>query len=66
MTSNNNKCIFTNEIRQLLFVDTTFLSLSNVSIVFNISYAHSDTNLPNRCFFAKADFSIQIFTKFTC
>ena len=53
MTPNNNKHIITNEImriRQSLFPHTTFLSLSKVSVVFNVSSSHSNTNLTIRRF----------------
>ena len=53
MTTNNNKYIIINEIvwiKQLLFVNATFLSLSKLSLVFNISPSHSNANLPIRLF----------------
>ena len=53
MTTNNNKHIITNEImriRQSLFADTTFLSLTKVSVVLNVSSSHSNTNLTIRRF----------------
>ena len=53
MKTNNNKHIITNEtvwLRQLLFAHATFLSLSKISVVFNISSSHSNTNLPIRRF----------------
>ena len=53
MKTNNNKHIVTNEIvwkRQLLFAYATFLSLTKVSVVFNISSSHSNINLPTRRF----------------
>ena len=47
MTSNINKHKITNEIvrtRQLIFSHVTFLSLSEVSVVFSISSSHANTN----------------------
>ena len=55
MTTNNNKHIIANEIvsiRQLFFSHDTFLSLSEVSVVFNIPSLHFNTNLPITRFFA--------------
>ena len=51
MTANKHKHIITNEIvrmRQLLFAYVTFLSLSKVSALFNISTSHSNANLRTR------------------
>ena len=53
MTTNNNKYILNNEIvwiKQLLFTHVTFLSSSQVAVVFNIPSLHASINLPNRCF----------------
>ena len=53
MTINHNKHIITIEIvwiRQLFVSRVTFLSLSEVSVVFNISASHANTYLPNRYF----------------
>ena len=53
MATNNNKHIITNEImriRQSLFAHTTFLSLTKVSVVLNVSSSHSNTNLTIRRF----------------
>ena len=53
MTTNKHKHIITNEIvrmRQLLFAYVTFLSLSKVSVLFNISSSHSNANLLTRHF----------------
>lgn len=47
MTTSNKKHIITNDIvwiRQLLCAHATILSLSNVSVVFNISSSHSNDN----------------------
>ena len=49
-TANNNVYIIINEIvriRQLLFPSVTFLSLSEVSSVLNMSSLHVNTNLSN-------------------
>ena len=53
MTTNHNKHIITIEIvwiRQLFVSRATFLSLSEVSVVFNIPASHANTYLPNRHF----------------
>ena len=53
MLTNNNKRIITNKIvwlRESLFAHDTFLWLSKVSVVFNISSLHANTNLPMRRF----------------
>ena len=39
--------------KQLLFSHVNFLSLSKISVVFNISSSHRNTNLPTRCFSQK-------------
>ena len=47
MTTNNNKHIITNEavwIRELFFPYVTYLSIAEVSLVFNISPSHANTN----------------------
>ena len=52
-TANNNVYIIINKIvriRQLLFPSVTFLSLSEVSSVLNMSYLHVNTNLSNERF----------------
>ena len=49
-TANNNVYIIINEIvriRQLLFTSVTFLSLSEVSSILNMSSLHVNTNLSN-------------------
>ena len=49
----DNKHIFTNNIvriRQLFFSHVTFLSSSEISVVFSITSSHASTNLPNRRF----------------
>ena len=49
----DNKHIFTNNIvriRQLFFSHVTFLSSSEISVVFSITSSHASTNLPNRHF----------------
>ena len=49
-TANNNVYIIINEIvriRQLLFPSVTFLSLSEVSSILNMSSLHVNTNLSN-------------------
>ena len=53
MLTNNNKHTVTNKIvwlRQSFFAHDTFLWLSKVSVVFNISSLHANTNLPMRHF----------------
>ena len=53
MSTKNNKHIVTSDVvwvRQLLFSHLTFLSSSEVSVVFNISFSHANTNLPIRRF----------------
>ena len=53
MTTNNNKHMITNEImrkRQIFFAHATFISLSKVLVVFNISSSHSTINLSIRRF----------------
>ena len=37
-------------MNKAIFLHVIFLSLNEVSVVFNISSAHSNTYLPNRCF----------------
>ena len=49
----DNKHIVTNNIvriRQLFFSHVTFLSSSEISVVFSITSSHASTNLPNRRF----------------
>ena len=49
----DNKHIVTNNIvriRQLFFSHVTFLSSSEISVVFSITSSHASTNLPNRYF----------------
>ena len=61
MTTNNIKHIITNKIvwlRQLFFSYVTFLSSDEVSVVFDISSLHANTNLPIRRFFARTIFNI--------
>ena len=51
MTISNNKHIIMNEtlwIRQLFFSHITFLSLSEVSVVFNMSLTYATANLGKR------------------
>ena len=53
MTTNKQKHIISNQIvrmRQLLFAYVNFLSLSEVSGLFNISSSHSNANLLTRYF----------------
>ena len=53
MTANDNKIIITIEIvwkKQLSLSHVTFLSPSEVTIAFNISSSHANTNLPIRRF----------------
>ena len=53
MKTNKNKIITTNDIlwiRNYFFSHFTFLSSNTVSVVFNISSAHSNTNLLIGCF----------------
>ena len=50
MITNNNKPIIANElvwIRQLFFSRVTFLCLNEVSVAFNISSSHANTNFKN-------------------
>ena len=66
MTTNNNMHVITNEIvwiRQLHFAHATFFLSSEVSVVFNISSSHYNTNLPIT-FFTGAIFSIQKQSKY--
>ena len=61
MTATNHKHIITNEIvwiRQLFFSHATVLSSSEVSVVFDISPSHVNTNLPNREFVREELFNI--------
>ena len=61
MTATNNKHIITNEIkwiRKLFFSHATVLSSSEVSVVFDISPSHVNTNLPNREFVREELFNI--------
>ena len=54
MTANKNKHIITNEmvlIRHLFFSHVTFVSSSDVSVIFHISSSHANTNLSNRRFY---------------
>ena len=48
MTTDNNKHVITNEIRELLFSYVTFSSSSETSSVLHISFSHAYTNLQNR------------------
>ena len=56
MATNKNNHIITNQIvwiRQLFFAHATFLSISKVSVVFNVLSSHYNTNLPIRSFLQK-------------
>ena len=63
MTTNNKKLINSN-VNKAIFSRVTFLLISGVSVVFNISSSHANTNLRNSCRTHEQFLIVKIFVNF--